>query len=315
MRIAVMGAGAVGSYFGARLAKAGLDVVLIGRGPHLTRMRRDSLRVRSIDGDFDIIMKTATDPEEVGPCDLVLFTVKSYDTAEAARKIAPLLGHQTPVLSLQNGLGNEETIEEMIGGGRVLHGLCYIGARIDVPGEVIHSAAGRVILGETDGRKTIRAVRVESAFADAGIAVKVSSEIIAEQWKKLLWNLSFNAISALTRATVGQLLAVQECAKIAKDAMEEALAVAKAEGVQLPADLVFRVLESNDQFRDLRTSMLQDVERGGRLEFEAINGAVVRRGKHIRVATPSNEVLYGLLKCLDRVLAEERKISAEIARR
>ncbi len=311
MKIAVMGAGAVGSYFGARLARAGYDVTLIGRGKHLTRVKRDVLRVRSIDGDFDIFMRAVEEPYDVGECDIVLFCVKSYDTVEAARKMAPLLGASTVVLSLQNGLGNEELIEEVVGSGKVLHGLCYIGARIDIPGEVIHSSAGTIVLGEVGGKKTVRAARVESAFADAGIAVKVSPSIVTEQWKKLFWNLSFNSISALTRATVGQIVSLSESREVALAAMEEALAVAAMEGVELPADLPVKVLDSNAQFHDLRTSMLQDVEKGGRLEYEAINGEIVRRAAALGVNAPVNRTLYGLLKCLGAVLRENARLRGD----
>ncbi|PLX40605.1 MAG: 2-dehydropantoate 2-reductase [Deltaproteobacteria bacterium] len=299
MKIGIMGSGAVGSYFGALLAKAGADVVFVARGEHLARMKYDGLKVRSIKGDFDIEVRATDDPAAVGECDLILFCVKSHDTVAAARQMAPMVGKSTIVISLQNGVDNEELLGRIIGSERIIGGLCYIGARVDRPGEVIHSAAGRIIIGEYDGRRTIRLARVESLFTDAEVEVAVSEEISVEQWKKLCWNLSFNSISALTRSTVGEIIDNPDTRQCVVDAISEAVTVAAGLGVSLPQDLADRIIESNAQFTNLRTSMLQDVEKGRPLEAKALNGVVCRYGEELGVKTPTNRTLYGLLVCLD----------------
>ncbi|PLX44045.1 MAG: 2-dehydropantoate 2-reductase [Deltaproteobacteria bacterium] len=302
MKIGIMGSGAVGSYFGAMLAKAGVDVFFVARGEHLARMKYDGLKVRSIKGDFDISVRATDEPEAVGECDLILFCVKSHDTVTAARQMAPMLGKSTIVISLQNGVDNEEVLGRIIGPERIIGGLCYIGARVDRPGEVIHSAAGRIIIGEYDGRRTVRLARAESLFADADVEVAVAEDINVEQWKKLCWNLSFNSISALTRSTVGEIIDNPETRQCVVEAISEAVRVASGVGVALPEDLAERIIASNAQFSNLRTSMLQDVEKGRPLEAKALNGVVCRYGKEHGVDTPTNRTLYGLLLCLDASL-------------
>lgn len=299
MRIVVVGAGAVGSYFGAKLARVGNEVVFIGRGDHQDRMRRFGLLVSSIDGDFQIFAPTAPSPENLGLCDLVLFTVKDYDAEAAARQLEPLLGADTTILPLQNGVESEEKLIRLYGEEKVVGGLCYVGAAIQRAGEVIHSAAGRIILGELDGRTTIRIAQLANLFEEADVPVKVSSDIMADKWRKLAWNVSFNPVSALTGKTVGRILEVGESREIIRQAIAETVLVAKAEGIALEDDLPQRIISDNEQYHNLKTSMLRDVERGGRLEFEALNGVVVRRGAAHSIPVPVNNFLYSLTKCID----------------
>jgi 2-dehydropantoate 2-reductase len=300
--IGVMGAGAVGSYFGGKLAKAGHEVIFVARGEHLDRMRRNGLVVKSTGGDFHLIPRAVGLPEEAGPCDLILFTPKNYDTETAARAMAPMLADDTVVIPLQNGVDNEERLSAIIGPRRVIGGLCYVGARIDRPGEVIHSAAGRVIIGELDGRHTIRIAQVERLFLDAGVTVEVSLDIRADKWRKFCWNISFNTVSALTRATVGQMLALESCREVIRTAVAEGVAVARTRGVRLPEDFPDRVLADNAVYRDLKTSMLQDLEKGRPLEADSLSGVVVRYADEAGVPVPVNRTLYGLLSCLGSAL-------------
>ncbi len=299
MRIGIMGAGAVGSYFGGKLARSGNDVVMVARGEHYARVKHDGLKVRSIDGDFHLFVKMVPTPADVGECDLILFCVKSYDTVEVAKSMESMVGEGTTVISLQNGVDNEEKLCEVVGMNKVVGGLCYVGARIDRPGEVIHSAAGRVIIGELDGRMTIRLAGLHQLFEEANIPVVSTPYIALEQWQKLCWNLSFNTISALTLSTVGQILDQPACAQVVKGAIGEAVMVAQARGIDLPEDYPERVLTENDAYRDIRTSMLQDAEKGRRLEYEALNGVVMRYGREAGIATPINDTLYGLVSCID----------------
>ena len=197
-----------------------------------------------------------------------------------------MMDDKTVVLSLQNGVDNEERLCNILGRRRVLGGICYIGARIDNPGEVIHSAAGRVVIGELDGNYTVRLAQVERLFDEAGVPVRVSEEIIVEQWKKLCWNLAFNSVSALTRGTVGDMIYHEGCREVIRRAIAEAVVVARARGVELPADLPDRVIAENEAYRDLKTSMLQDVEKGRRLEIEALNGVICRYAREAGIEPP-----------------------------
>ena len=300
MKVGVMGAGAVGSYFGAKLARAGAEVVLVGRGAHIARVTAQGLRVTSCDGDFRVAPEALTVPSPAGPCDLVLFCVKSPDTAAAAAQLAPLVGSETVLLSLQNGVENDQVLEQAFP-GQVLPALCYVGARIDEPGTVVHSAAGRVILGEWDGTESDRARRVARTLEEAGVPAKVSSEIRVELWKKLLWNLAFNTVSALTRATVAEMLGHPGARRVLHLAMDEAVAVAQAAGVPLDEGLPGRVIEGSTAFGPLKTSMLQDVEKARPLEADALNGAVVRLGQQLGIPTPANQTLLGCAQLLSEV--------------
>jgi 2-dehydropantoate 2-reductase len=300
MKIGVMGAGAVGSYFGARLARGGHDVVLVTRGDHFRRMKLDGLVVKSINGDFHVMPKVAQLCDYVGICDLILFCVKSQDTVEAARAMTSMVGPETLIVSLQNGVDNEEKLAAIFGEEKVIGGLTYVGARIDRPGEVIHSAAGRVIIGEMDGRRTIRLAEVENVFTEGEVPIEVSEEIITEQWKKLCWNISFNSASALTRALVGPMMDQPECCDTLRRTIAEAVEVAKARGVNLPENFPDLVIAGNEPFRRLKTSMLQDVEKGRPLEIDALNGTICRMGRELGIPTPINEALYGLVTCLDK---------------
>lgn len=302
MKVGVMGAGAVGSYFGARLARAGAEVVLVGRGEHLARVASEGLAVASCDGDFHVEPRAVTDPALIGPCDLVLVCVKSGDTDAAATELPPLVGPQTVIVSLQNGVENDERLEQVFP-GQVLPALCYVGARIDAPGTVIHSAAGRVILGEWDGAVSERLQRIARTLEEAGVPVKTSAEIRVELWKKLLWNLGFNTVSALTRATVAEMLGHPGVRRVLAAAMDEAVAVARASGVPLEADLPERVIQGSAAFGALKTSMLQDVEKGRPLEADALNGAVVRLGRRQGIPTPVNETLLACAQLLSDRLA------------
>ena len=299
MRVGVFGAGAVGSYFGGKLARAGCDVVFVGRGDHLERMRRNGLVVKSVEGDFHVFAVTARSPAEVGVCDVVLLTVKAYDLGEAARSLDPMVGQGTTIIPLQNGVESEERLISLFGPERVVGGLCYVGAAVSRPGEVEHSAAGRIVIGELDGRLTIRLATLQNLFSEADIPVKLTEEIMAEKWKKLAWNVSFNAISALTRATVGRMLVIPETRELVSQAIAETVAVARAGGIMLDRDLPERVIEDNRVYANLKTSMLRDAERGSALEFEALNGAVCRAGVASGIPTPVNSFLYSLLKCMD----------------
>ena len=302
MRTLVMGAGAVGCYFGGLLARTGVPVVFVARGANLAALRGRGLRSVGGEGTLHLDgIEAVADPAEAGPCDLVLVCVKSYDTAAAAAALRPVMRTDTVVLSLQNGIENETTLAAILELPPLLAGLTHIGAELVAPGVVRHDSGGRIVFGELDGRRSARALRLAQLFAAAGIAHRLSEHISVMLWDKLAWNAAFNASTALARRTVGELLAQPDGRLLVTAAMLEVVAVANAGGVALdPARVGPEIERSARELGGLRTSMLQDRERGRRLEYDALNGAVVRAAERSGVAVPVNRVLYSLLAMLDR---------------
>ena len=299
MRIAVMGAGAVGGYFGARLAAAGQHVAFIARGSHLESMRREGLRVKSIRGDLRIRSLFAAGPEEVGPTDLILFCVKSYDTEEAAKKLEPLMGEKTIVLSLQNGVDNPEKIAKLWGADRTLAGVADIAARVPEPGVIEHSASGRIFLGPLHASGREAAGNVKAAFVGAKIPCDMSPDIQTTLWKKLAWNAPFCALSCLLRMTVGEIVASDSLRSLITSCIEEVRDAAQCHGVELPpstAEETLGVSRFSRGLGDVKPSMLQDLEAGKPLEYEALNGIVVKLLHQAGKRAPINEIFYTALK-------------------
>ncbi|MGH7771003.1 MAG: ketopantoate reductase family protein, partial [Candidatus Binatia bacterium] len=223
MRIGVMGTGAVGGYFGARLAASGQEVIFIARGKHLEAMRRDGLGVKSIQGNFHIHSSFTSNPDEVGPVDLILFCVKSYDTEEAVKRLAPLVGEKTIILSLQNGVDNPDKIARYWGENRTLAGVVYVGARVLTPGTIEHTAGGKIIIGELNGGVSDGTKAVHQNFSLAEIPCTISTEIRKVMWGKLVWNAPFCAIACLARATAEEIVQNETLKKLAVDCMEEVI--------------------------------------------------------------------------------------------
>jgi 2-dehydropantoate 2-reductase len=300
VKIAVMGAGAVGGYFGALLHRGGLDVTLITRGRHLEAIKAHGLLVKSIRGDLTVPAKVVADPRAVGPVDLILFCVKSYDTESAARQCLPIVHASTAILSLQNGVDNEEKIAMIAGGDKVLGGVAYIGAGVSEPGVIVHTAEGRIVFGEMHGGISERVRSLDQTFRDAGFPAEASSNIKAVLWGKLCWNAALNALNTLVGGEVRLLVERPETRRLARQVMEEVRAVAIANGVPLSDDLVERLLQWTDAAAGtMQTSTRQDLEAGKALEVEALNGVVVRKGEAVGVPTPFNFTLYALLKAID----------------
>ncbi|HXG50453.1 MAG TPA: 2-dehydropantoate 2-reductase [candidate division Zixibacteria bacterium] len=300
MRVAVVGAGAVGGYFGARLAAAGESVVFVARGAHLEAMRRDGLEVRSPGGDLRIRDSLCVaDPAAAGPVDLVLFCVKSYDTDGCAETLGPLLGQQTAILSLQNGVDNADKIARRWGERRVLAGVVYLAARLAGPGRIEHTAEGRIVLGTLDGSTGTVAGEAARVFAAAQIPCKISPEIRRVQWAKLLWNAPFCAIAALTRATVREIVESESLSQLALDCMTEVREAAAIRGIVLAPETARASLEFSRSLGEFKPSMLQDLEAGKPLEYEAFNGVVVKLLSEAGKKAPINQLFYGMLGHLD----------------
>ena len=306
MHIAVMGAGAVGAYFGAKLAVAGHDVAFIARGKHLAAMRNDGLTVKSSGGDLHIRNARFTaDTEEVGKADLILFCVKSYDTINAAELLKPMIGDNTMILSLQNGVDNAEKIAQLWGDKRTVPGVVYIGAQIKAPAMITHSAGGKIIFGQIDGAISASANLVKQTLSAAGIPNELSTNIQKDQWSKLLWNAPFCAISCLAQANMQQIVESEPLVQLALECMTEVKAAGLTHGVDLPSALFDDAISFSRGLGGFKPSMLQDLETGKPLEYEAFNGIVVKILRQAGKAAPVNQSFYAVLEYLDRKIREE----------
>lgn len=306
MRIAVMGTGAVGGYFGAKLAAAGHDVVFLTRQRNLPALRDNGLRIESFNGDLHVRSGLFTDsPDVAGMVDLVLFCVKSYDTTQAAAALAPMISKQTAILSLQNGIDNPDKIAGFWGTERTLAGVVYIGAQVSAPGVIQHSSGGKIVLGPISGHAGDTAHSIEQTLSRAAIPCAISTAIEQVQWAKLLWNAPFCAISCLTRSTVREIVESEALTDLARDCMKEVQAAARTRGIELKTELFDQTLAFSRGLGDFKPSMLQDLEAGKPLEYDALNGIVMRLLARAGEPAPINRVFHGTLSFLDEKLREE----------
>ena len=306
MRIAIMGTGAVGGYFGAKLAAAAHEIAFIARGKHLEAMRNSGLRINSVRGNLHITNSLfAEDPAEFGKADLVLFSVKSYDTESAARALGPLIGDNTWILSLQNGVDNSEKIARWWGARRAFAGVVYVGVQVVAPGVISHSAGGKIVFGQSDGENNAGALLIEQTLTAAGINCSISENIETVQWTKLLWNAPFCAISTLARADTRQILESSALTKLIIDCMAEVQAAALTRGIELPAALFDETITFSKGLGAFKPSMLQDWEAKKPLEYEAFNGLVTKLLQQAGRPAPINQCFYALLQQLDKRTREE----------
>jgi 2-dehydropantoate 2-reductase len=313
MKIGVMGAGGVGGYYGARLASAGAEVGLIARGYHLAAIRERGLRVRADDGDFTVRVAASDDPAEIGPCDAVLFCVKSYDTDQAATLLGPLLKPETGVVSLQNGVDNEERIVARIGPEHVLGGASFILAHIAEPGVVEQvGSVRRVIFAELDGSRSERVTRLLAEFRRAEIDSDLADDIRVVLWDKFAFLCALAGLTAVTRLPIDKLLKVPETRKLFRETVREVSLVARAEGIELADDIVdqktaFAETLGPDSF----SSLHHDLVTGHPLELDALHGELTRRAARHGIPVPVSEMIYALLRpwelALDATERTERK--------
>ena len=297
-RIAVMGAGAVGGYLGGMLARAGADVALVARGPHLQAVRRLGLTVRGEAGEFRVRPRATDSPQEVGPVDLVLFTVKTYQNGEAIPLCRPLVGPDTTVLSLQNGVLSWEELQAGLVVGHVLPGAVYIEAQVEAPG-VVRQQGGvcRVVLGEAGGPAGRRGEAAAALLRGAGVPTELSDDVVSALWSKWLFVSALAGVTTAGRLSMAEVMAVPESRELVVRVMREIEAVGRKRGVALADDVVERTLAYMDaEASSMKASMQTDLENGRPLELEALTGAVVRLGRAAGVPTPANEAIYGLLK-------------------
>ena len=307
-KIAVMGAGAVGSYFGGMLARTGARVTLIGRRAHVEAIARDGLLIDSIHFQERIAVAASTQADAARDAELVLFCVKTTDTDAAARALAPYLPAGAIVVSLQNGVDNVERIRAA-SGIEAVPAVVYVATAMPTPGRVKHAARGDLVIGWPQrgpagaGRSNDDLERVAQCFAGAGVPCRISENIEGELWTKLVWNCAGNALTALARSTYGQVARNELARDLLAAAASEAIAVARAAGVDLPPlDLAAAGVKMAKDLGDATSSTAQDIARGKRTEIDALNGYVARRGAELGVPTPVNHTLFALVKLLEENL-------------
>ncbi len=299
MRIAIMGTGGVGGYFGGLLAKAGEDVTFIARGEHLKAIQENGLRVKSVHGDFHIQPAKATDdPGTVGSVDLILFATKTHQLEQAAQTIHPLIGPDTVILPLQNGVSSSERLTEILELAEpVLGGTTRIVSLIAAPGLIEHSSQIRqIILGELDGTISGRAQKIGDVLARSGAQVEVTDNINKARWTKFLFIASFSAMGAATRVPIGEMMACEPTRQTFAASMREIKAVAKAQGVALDDDIVESTIAYCDGLEPgITSSMQRDIMAGYPSELEAQVGYIVHKGAELGVPVPVNTFLYSIL--------------------
>jgi 2-dehydropantoate 2-reductase len=296
LKIAVIGAGGVGGYFGGRLAAAGHDVSFVARGEHLAALRRDGLAVTSVAGDFTVAPVRATDDTtELGVVDFVLLGVKTWQLEPAITALKPLVGAETAVVTTQNGVDAPDQVAQAVGRTAVLPGAAEVIAFLDGPGRIRHQAGGKLTFAEWDSQPTARVAKLRDALLESGLNAVVATDIWAALWEKFLALASVGAIGTLTDAPYGVLRAHQGTWQLIADSMTEILQVARARGITLPDDVVARKVAFLDQMpADGTTSLQRDIHAGRPSELEAWTGAVVRLGRETGTPTPVNNVLYEL---------------------
>lgn len=299
MRIAVMAAGAVGGYFGGRLAAAGHDVSFIARGAHLDAIRANGLIVDSTLGNLHLKTVTATsDPKEVGPVDIVLFAVKLWDTETAAAAARPLVGPQTRVITLQNGVDSVERLAPILGEEQVVGGTTYMSTVIAGPGIIRHTSPfAQMKCGRVDGRADARLETFVGAAKAAGIDIALSDNINVDRWKKFVFLVGFSGATGAMRMPLGPIRADADTRAFFFNLMQEVVAVGRAQGVALPPDFADDQLKFADTTPPgFKASLLHDLERGNSLELDWLAGKVVELGRARGVATPANAAVYAVLK-------------------
>jgi 2-dehydropantoate 2-reductase len=297
--VAVLGAGAVGCFFGGMLARAGHAVTLIGRQPHVDAFSTSGLRFEGLKFDDRVAVKASTKAAAVRGAKLVLFCVKSTDTGAAAAQIAPFLDPAAVVVNLQNGVDNTERIQAQLA-NPVVPAVVYVATEMAGPGHLKHHGRGDLVIGSLDGKATLDILqRVQRLFAAAGVPVTISGDIAAELWGKLVVNCAYNALSAITQLPYGKLVLGPGVREVMHDVVEETLAVAKAAGIHLAPDMLAKTYKIAEAMPTQFSSTAQDLARGKPTEIDHLNGYVARRGEALGIPAPANRALCALVKLLE----------------
>ena len=297
-KVAVMGAGAVGCYYGGMLARAGHEVVLIARPQHVEAIARDGLRMQTKTFDEQVRLAASTDPGAVRDARLVLFCVKSTDTESAGAQLRPYLPADALVLCLQNGVDNADRLRSVLPQHAVAAAVVYVATEMAGAGHVRHHGRGELVIEPVDTQAT-SSEAVAQALIAAGVPTEISPNVRGALWAKLILNCAYNAVSAITQLPYGKTVAGEGVKDVMRDVVAECLAVAQAEGVQLPGDVDAAVRKIAETMPSQYSSTAQDLARGKHSEIDYLNGLIVRRGAALGVATPANRVLWALVKLLE----------------
>jgi 2-dehydropantoate 2-reductase len=320
-RVAVMGAGAVGSYFGGMLARAGLPVTMIARGAYVEAVRRNKLFLDTVAFQERVAVEVSTEPSAVRDAHVVLFCVKSLDNETTARAIAPHLAADAIVVSLQNGVDNVERIRAAAGID-TLPAVVYVAAAMPAPGHVKHSGRGDLVVGEFAGRSASaetqppRTEQIAGLFASANVPCRISTDILGDMWQKFITNCGANAVSAIAQMSYGDIARYDESRDLMSRVVEECIAAARAAGVRTPGPgFTEKWLANLAMLGGAYSSTAQDLARGKRTEIESLNGYIVRRGAELGVPTPNNFALYALVRLLEDKAANEQQARPAAAAR
>ena len=294
LKVAVMGAGAVGCYFGGMLARAGHDVTLVARAQHVEAIRRSGLRMETKTFDEHVRLEASADAAAVHGADLVLFCVKSTDTESAGAQLEPHLPAGALVLCLQNGVDNADRLRTVLPPRQVAAAVVYVATEMAGPGHVKHHGRGELVIEPSPASD-----RVAHALAAAGVPTEVSSNVRGALWLKLIINCAYNAVSAIAQQPYGRNVQGEGIQEVMRDVVDECLAVARADGVDVPGDVHATVARLVESMPTQMSSTAQDLARGRRTEIDHLNGLVVRRGEALGIATPANRVLWALVKLLE----------------
>lgn len=307
MKIAIIGPGAIGCLLAGFLSKHKGCVWLMDKNPQRAKeISEQGIRIEGISGNWQEKVAITTDPKEIGPCDLIIVAVKSYGTKDAVSNIKPLLGDNTLVLTLQNGLGNVEIISEVVGQERVLGGITNHGATLLGVGWVRHAGKGETVIGRLDGKIPVELRSLRELFNKAGIETRISKDIKAFLWSKLIINVGINALTAITHLKNGKLIGFESSRKILEDAVNEAIRVAKKKRIKLIYDDPLSKVEAvSEATANNISSMLQDILKKRRTEIDFINGAIVRHAQGIGIPVPVNAVLTNLVKTIELSYKEQ----------
>ena len=326
MRFLIVGAGAIGGYIGARMAHAGADVTLFARGPHLRAMQEHGVQVKSAEGDFVARPTIAGSLEKVGPVDVVFLGVKAHSLPQLAPHLKPVLGPETTVVSTQNGIpwwyfqgfGGEweglrlervdpgGVISSVIEARQVVGSIVYFSTEITSPGVIQHMEGNRISIGEPDASRSERCRRIAEALIASGLRCPVTTRIRHEIWVKVLGNASLNPVSALTRATLAQMLRDPGVSTLIRNIMQEVEAVSRKLGMELPVSIEQRMAGA-EKVGEHKTSMLQDLEMGRPMELEALVGSVVELGERVGLSMPYTRTVYSCAKLLAQTSTQPSK--------
>ena len=298
-KILIVGAGAVGGYFGGLLSKSGADVTFMVRPETFRRISQNGLVVKSVNGDFTVHPPLIQHASEIASADLIILTVKCYDVGSVLGEVAPLVKKGGTILTLQNGVDTEERVLSYFQENCLVAGVAYITARLAEPGVVEHFRRGMIGLGEWSGEKSVRATEIYQILSKAGIDCNLTGRIRQAKWEKLCWNATFNPLSVVLDHPISMVLESPPLLDVVREGISEIIRVAAAEGIEIKPGMIEETISVSHQFREFHTSMYEDFKNGKPTEIEHLNGDLLRRGKKAGVPTPTHQVLYALVKGLE----------------